>query len=343
MLLFVFLLSFSVQKHLVKASEDATNDEILHDDRPIIGILSQKITEEFTPYVTHDSTYIAASYVKWIEGAGAQVIPILSTYSKKKVLKLVRSINGVLFPGGAAPLNDSNYARAARWIFNEAIRINDFEKRPFPLWGTCLGFEVLNVLGSGLSPNEILSEYDSENLLLEIDFTKEAFDSRLFHTIDMGLMRKMMFKKLSLHMHQAGINPDVYEKNSRIRKMFKVLASNLDKKGKEFVSVIEGRKYPFYGTQFHPEKNIYEWTRNEKINHSPDAILAAQYFANFFVNEARKSYIENMPVRRLKHLEDHLMFRYSPVYSGGSSLFEQVYTFKNQTINNRIKAKGNAL
>lgn len=97
-----------------------------------------------------------------------------------------------------------------------------------------------------------------------------------------------------------------------------------------------GRKYPFYGTQFHPEKNIYEWTRDEKINHSPDAVRAAQYMANFFVNEARKAYIENMPIRRIKHLEDHLMFRYTPVYSGGSSLFEQVYTFRNNSINNRI-------
>ena len=217
-----------------------TVEGIMHDDRPIIGILSQKITEKFTPYITNDSSYIAASYVKWVEGAGAQVIPILSTYSKKKVLKLVRSINGVLFPGGAAPLNDSNFARVARWIFNEAIRIYDFEKRPFPIWGTCLGFEVLNVLGSGEISDDILSDYDAENLLLPVDFTKEAFDSRMFKDIDMSLMRKLMFSKLSLHMHEAGIHPDIYEKNSRIRKMFTVLATNLDKKGKEFVSVIEG-------------------------------------------------------------------------------------------------------
>lgn len=233
---------FSIHLILTNNVGDGSNpvEGIVHDDRPIIGILSQKITEKFTPNVTDDSTYIAASYVKWLEGAGAQVIPILSTYSKKKILKLVRSLNGVLFPGGAAPLDDSNYARAARWVFNEAIRINDFEKRPFPIWGTCLGFEGLNVLGSGERVEDIITPYDAENLLLPIDFTKEAFDSRMFKEIDMPLMRKLMFSKLSLHMHQAGINPDIYEKNSRIRKMFTVLATNLDKKGKEFVSVIEG-------------------------------------------------------------------------------------------------------
>ena len=238
-------------------NESSPTEGVMHDDRPIIGILSQKITEKFTPDVTNDSTYIAASYVKWLEGAGAQVIPILSTYSKKKVLKLVRSLNGVVFPGGAAPLDDSNYARTARWIFNEAIRINDFEKRPIPIWGTCLGFEVLNVLGSGERADDILTVYDAEDLLLPVDFTKEAFDSRMFKDIEMGLMRKLMFSKLSLHMHQAGINPDIYEKNSRIRKMFTVLATNLDKKGKEFVSVIEGNHFSYHCFLILRLKNVY--------------------------------------------------------------------------------------
>ena len=59
----------------------------IRNERPIIGILSQKISllceycrKSFTSYIANDSTYIAASYVKWIEGSGAQVIPILSTY-----------------------------------------------------------------------------------------------------------------------------------------------------------------------------------------------------------------------------------------------------------------------
>lgn len=48
-------------------------------------------------------------------------------------------------------------------------------------------------------------------------------------------------------------------------------------------------RYPFYGVQFHPEKNLYEWIINRNISHTSNAIRAAQYFANFFVDEARKS------------------------------------------------------
>ncbi len=44
-------------------------------------------------------------------------------------------------------------------------------------------------------------------------------------------------------------------------------------------------KYPFYGVQWHPEKNVFEWTTHEDIPHSLPAVQAAQAMANFFVQE----------------------------------------------------------
>ena len=43
--------------------------------------------------------------------------------------------------------------------------------------------------------------------------------------------------------------------------------------------------YPIYGTQWHPEKNVFEWTTKEGINHSEHAVMIAQTAANFFVSE----------------------------------------------------------
>ena len=57
--------------------------------------------------------------------------------------------------------------------------------------------------------------------------------------------------------------------------------------GLQYISAVEAKKYPFYAVQFHPEKNIYEWTVKENIPHSIEAMESAQYFANFFVNEGR--------------------------------------------------------
>jgi hypothetical protein len=49
-------------------------------DRPLIGILSQG--GEPAP---EGSSYIAASYVKFVESAGARAVPILHDMSKKEV------------------------------------------------------------------------------------------------------------------------------------------------------------------------------------------------------------------------------------------------------------------
>ena len=41
----------------------------------------------------------------------------------------------------------------------------------FPLWGACLGFELLNVVTSVLEKDEILASCDAENYSVTLDFT----------------------------------------------------------------------------------------------------------------------------------------------------------------------------
>ena len=45
------------------------------------------------------------------------------------------------------------------------------------------------------------------------------------------------------------------------------------------------KNYPIYGTQWHPEKNAFEWTTKEGINHSEHAVMITQTAAKFFVTE----------------------------------------------------------
>lgn len=58
---------------------------------PVIGIYTQTHSTQ--------SSYIVASYVKFIEMAGAQVVPIYSFSETNEVLSLMAKINGVVFPG----------------------------------------------------------------------------------------------------------------------------------------------------------------------------------------------------------------------------------------------------
>lgn len=70
-----------------------------------------------------------------------------------------------------------------------------------------------------------------------------------------------------------------------------MLSLNHDRNGTEFISSLESVDYPFYGVQFHPEKNAYEWKIGTRIPHSKEAVVITQYFADFFVNEGARTFL----------------------------------------------------
>lgn len=103
------------------------------------------------------------------------------------------------------------------------------------------------------------------------------------------------------------------------------LSTNKDWNGVEFISSFEHSRYPFYGTQFHPEKNIYEWPLNKVITHNEDATRANQYFARFFVEEARKS-SHRFETTNIEF--GHLIFNFPKTFTGHNSIYSECYLFK---------------
>ena len=72
-------------------------------------------------------TYIAASYVKYLEMAGARVVPIHYKSSSDQLAALFKKINGILFPGGGMDLRDfeSQYMQTVLtlWKLAKVIRL----------------------------------------------------------------------------------------------------------------------------------------------------------------------------------------------------------------------------
>lgn len=121
---------------------------------------------------------------------------------------------------------------------------------------------------------------------------------------------------------------------------WRVMSVNKDWNGMEFISTIEHVNYPFYGVQFHPEKNLYEWVLNKNISHSSNAILASQYFAQFFINEARKSdhHFDNA-----KNEDNHVIYNFPATFTGAKgSAFEQSYMF-NDVVSYNVTSKATSL
>jgi gamma-glutamyl hydrolase len=262
-----------------------------HNQRPVVGILSQ-------PYDGGDFFYIAASYVKWLESSGARSIPIPYDADEDLVSEIVSQINGVLFPGGAA-----NLPSAAKYIWKLAIQRN-MDGDYFPIWGTCLGFEFMLMLSADKGEAVLESGFVAENISLPLYFpdvedvrrTQGVFSSLSQIYSSPHIRQILSTENLTMNNHKQGISPQAFMSDHGVTSMFHATSTNWDAHGRPFISTIESFIMPFYATQYHPEKNNFEYgtlpdadVPYENINHSPNAIYISQHLSNFFVSQTRKN------------------------------------------------------
>ncbi|XP_068018572.1 gamma-glutamyl hydrolase isoform X1 [Melanerpes formicivorus] len=287
------------------------------NERPIIGILSQEC--HYDKFHRFGSSYIAASYVKFLESAGARVVPVRLNLSDEEYDRLFHSINGVLFPGGGVDLKTSEYSRVAKIFYHKALEAND-KGDYFPVWGTCLGHEELTYLTSG---EVLLTNTKTEGAALPLNFTPAAKESRLFRSFPADVLHAFATEPLTSNFHMWSLSMENFTKNEKLHDFYKVLSTNRDGEV-EFISTMEAYKYPIYGVQWHPEKNPFEWKDSPGIPHSPSAVRAAYYIADFFINEARKS-LHRFPSEEEERKA--LIYNYTPLYTGTFSSFQQIYFF----------------
>ncbi|XP_041924364.1 gamma-glutamyl hydrolase-like isoform X4 [Alosa sapidissima] len=286
------------------------------NDWPIIGVLAQEV---YKPQPKQNS-YIAASYVKFLEAAGARVVPVMINQTEEEYIQLFKSINGILFPGGGVNLVSSGYAKAASIFYKLAIEAAS-QGDYFPVWGTCLGFEQLLLLTCG---ENLLSQTNTTGVSLPLTFTKDAMESRLFKDFPPDLMKALESENITENSHTWSISVETFMKDEALNKFYKILSTNTDG-NTEFVSTMEAYNYPVYGTQWHPEKNAFEWTR-PYYPHTPSAIKNTFYMANFIVNEAKKN---SHSFANEEEAVKHLIYNHNPVFSGASgSSFQQMYYFE---------------
>lgn len=285
--------------------------------RPIIGVLAQ----ENLPWdqFARGSSYIAASYVKYLEAAGARVVPIRINRTEEEYAKIFNSINGLLLPGGDVDLQMSQFSRAAKIFYNLALKGNDAGDY-FPIWGTCQGFQQLTVLTAN---KNLLTLTDTKAVALPLTLTSVAPSSRLFRNFPKDLLRSLASENITANFHSWSLSMQNYSRNAKLRRFYKILSTNSDGK-KEFISTMEANHYPFYAVQWHPEKSPFEWVDKPGMIHSVSAVRASFYTASFFVSEAMKNH-HHYPSPDEE--DKALIYNFSPVYRGFDAVFVQSYYF----------------
>lgn len=209
-------------------------------ERPLIGILSQSVTDKllhkFMPQ-SKNKSYIASSYVKFIQAAGARVVPIFDTYDKKNLSLIFKSINGLLLPGGGSSLKKSKYIKALKRLMKMAINYNE-NGGYFPVMGICLGFEAMHVYFE--KKQNFLAPLDVENKSLPIKLDETFVNSRMFFNLTKRLRNALEKQSLTANFHEEGIHPSWYKRSDALKAQFRLLATSLDRAGKPFVAAMEG-------------------------------------------------------------------------------------------------------
>lgn len=273
---------------------------------PVIGILSVPLDDAEQPCVTLASrsadrrralnsaaplepSCFTSFYRQWIESAGARTVVIPFNANETLLETLFAGINGVLFTGGGLEAGlafNSTYMRTARRLVDLVVAANDAGDH-VPLHGTCQGFQVLALLASNNQSVLSRNAFDSENESLPLNITAEGLRIPLFADAPPDVLETLTTQNSTLNLHHDGVAPSDWAASTSLSDFYVLASLNADREGRPFVSTLSARRYPITGTQWHPERQAYEWRPNIGLNHAPAVIRAMAWVADFFVGEAR--------------------------------------------------------
>lgn len=249
--------------------------------QPVIGILSQPIPDSLKddPRFADKTSYIMQAYVHFMEASGARVVPIILEDSDEVVDQKLSEINGVLFPGGAG-----DYLDLGDYIYKSLIAKNDAGDF-YPLWGTCLGFENLATFAS--SSGSPLTTQESHDKSLTLDFLVDPAQTAMFELIADPAYYGV--EAMTFNSHSYGLSLDTFQNDAGLSSMFTPTSLSTDEEtGYTFVATMESPNYPFYGTQFHPEKVLTQYN-SDGLNHDWTSVNYNRYFADRFIELARQN------------------------------------------------------
>ena len=280
------------------------------------------------------TSYMASSYVKWLESSGALIIPIEFDLPKPKMLGFLRQLNGIVLIGGGIDnikthnLNQFlSYQDSLYYILNYAIYQNKANNY-FPVWCTCMSFEMAAIFFAEnirLKKQEELSKYLTSAGDIGEDYlhwtTKSSKIKKIFTKKEI-IAQKKYPSIFMAHCYAIAINSKL---GKNLAKVANITATNISsgvcgKKGVKYVTAYELKDYPIYGVQFHPEKPPFEYINdNMRVPKTTIAIDTSYKMSKFFIDEAKKS---------------------SNIWIGGKNYFDFTindYNIYNKNITKRLK------
>ena len=192
--------------------------------------------------------YIASSYRKWVEQMGARAVAIPHWASIGEISSMLSQVNGILLPGGATSLKTntgkpSKYTRQVERILAIAYQQAELGGH-FPIWGTCLGFEmIVNTFSNREVERMKIKTFNTNKKLIWVE--KNYKNSTFAKTLSPKSKKSISNNAISYFEHFWGIEKKNFESNKKL-KDFRVLAY-YEKEKKQIVSAIQHKSLPIFG------------------------------------------------------------------------------------------------
>lgn len=299
-------------------------------NQPVVGIIGQYGTDSLSkqyPSPTKYYTYVAGSYVDWVGISGAMPLLIPFDLPRSTLTYLLEHTDAFLIPGGGTPLEDgkggpSDFQETVNFVLEWAKQKND-NGTYYPVWGTCNGFESLMVYWANTS-YVLTCEFD--DLLRDhavIKNTTNFPNSKFWNSLNKSDMDYVFDNGYVFYDHNCGVSREDFFKYSKLDQNAMITAVSFNDKNVEFIAMAEDRKYPFFATQWHPEKNQFErGPLNEWLDKSTTTIKFLSEVIQELVDRVRSTSrtLEQIPMG----VRPYFSMYQNPIVVGYNN-FERVY------------------
>ena len=229
------------------------------------------------------------NYVRWLQASGADLVVVHPWSSYEEIDYLLSKVNGVLFQGNPDDIDiESSYYKIIKYIYLKAIEINDSGHK-------------MPILSIGDDAALLLSIIAEDNISIVTILRKtitQPSNINLYVSVEKTIIFKEFEQSDSKFLEERNVLPNNLNRYVTVKnfisdfhlgEQFNIIASSKSEEGKEYISVIEGKKYPIIMISFHPEYVAFEQNSKLIVPENLQAIYTSRFIGNSFVFYGRKN------------------------------------------------------
>ena len=255
------------------------------------------------------------------------------------------AVNGVLLPGGDSDVSRGTPLRAtAERIVRAALDARDAGDY-FPVWGTCMGFQLLALVVADDPLDAPLEPYDGANVASHLRVVERADRGRALGSLHEdvyaaatgyvdGMPSGGVPTETVYENHEFGVAPRAFEdsrdwRRRSVRPSRRTRIAEGERSRRSWRDARVCRCTARSSTRRNPRRS---GTRRSRFPHSAEAVAVGQGLANFFVAEARRSGRSPKPDAQPGFAEDDLvMANHATTFVGKGGYvgthFDEIYVF----------------